>query len=47
VRERRRILPHKNNMLRNDNVVGGEIETPIAFVIREVSKENTSGGPRY
>jgi hypothetical protein len=34
-------------MLRDDNVVGSEIETPIAFVIREVSKENTSGGLRY
>jgi hypothetical protein len=28
-----------------DNVVGGEIETPIAFVISGVSKEDTMSGP--
>jgi hypothetical protein len=33
-------------MLRDDDVVGGEIETPEAFVISEVSKDNTSSGPR-
>jgi hypothetical protein len=29
----------------DDDVIGGEIETPIAFVIGRVSKEDTSGGP--
>jgi hypothetical protein len=28
----------------DDNVVGGDIKTPIAFVIGRVSKENISGG---
>jgi hypothetical protein len=36
----------KNNMSWDDDVVGGEIETPISFVIGRVSEENTSGGPR-
>jgi hypothetical protein len=30
----------------DDDVVGGEIKTPITFVVSGVSKENTSGGPR-
>jgi hypothetical protein len=30
---------------RDDNVVGGEIKTPITFVVSRVSEENTSGGP--
>jgi hypothetical protein len=30
----------------DDNVVGGEIKTPITFVVSGVSEENTSGGPR-
>jgi hypothetical protein len=29
---------------RDDNVIGGEIETPVAFVISGVSEENTYGG---
>jgi hypothetical protein len=29
----------------DDDVIGGKIETPIAFVIGRVSKEDTSGGP--
>jgi hypothetical protein len=29
----------------DDDVVGGEIKTPITFVVSEVSKENISGGP--
>jgi hypothetical protein len=29
----------------DDNVVGGEIKTPINFVVSGVSEENTSGGP--
>jgi hypothetical protein len=29
----------------DDNVVGGEIKTPITFVVSGVSEENTSGGP--
>jgi hypothetical protein len=34
----------KNNVPRDDDVVGGEIETPVAFVIGGVSEENTSSG---
>jgi hypothetical protein len=29
----------------DDNVIGGEIKTPIAFVIGRVSEDDTSGGP--
>jgi hypothetical protein len=29
----------------DDDVIGGEIKTPIAFVIDRVSEEDTSGGP--
>jgi hypothetical protein len=32
-------------MLGDDDVISGEIETPIAFVIGRVSEEDTSGGP--
>jgi hypothetical protein len=35
----------KNNMSEDDDVIGGEIKTPIAFVIGRVTKECTSGGP--
>jgi hypothetical protein len=35
----------KNNMSGDDNLVGGEIETPVSFMVSEVSEENTSGGP--
>jgi hypothetical protein len=35
----------KNNMLGDDDVVGGEIETPITFVISGVSEEDTASGP--
>jgi hypothetical protein len=31
-------------VLGDDDIVGGEIETLVAFVISGVSKENTSGG---
>jgi hypothetical protein len=34
-------------VLGDDNGVGGEIKTPITFVVSRVSKENTSGGPGY
>jgi hypothetical protein len=34
----------KNNMSRDDDIIGGEIETPVAFVICRVSEEGTSGG---
>jgi dihydrofolate reductase len=34
------------NMLRDDDFVGGEIKTPVTFVVSSVSKENTSGRPR-
>jgi hypothetical protein len=30
---------------RDDDIVGGVIETPVAFVIGGVSEENTSGEP--
>jgi hypothetical protein len=33
-------------MLRDDQAVCGEIKATIAFVIRGVAKEDTSGGPR-
>jgi hypothetical protein len=29
----------------DDNVVGGEIKTPVTFVVSRVSEKNTSGGP--
>jgi hypothetical protein len=29
----------------DDDVVGGEIETPLAFVIGRISEEGTSSGP--
>jgi hypothetical protein len=32
-------------MSRDNDVIGGEIETPVAFVIGRVSEEGTSGGP--
>jgi hypothetical protein len=35
----------KNNMLGDDDVVGGEIETLIALVIDGVSEEYTTSGP--
>jgi hypothetical protein len=34
----------KNNMLGDNNVVGGEIETLITFVISGVSEEETTSG---
>jgi hypothetical protein len=36
----------RNNMVGDDDVVGGEIKTLITFVISGVSEENTSGEPR-
>jgi hypothetical protein len=33
----------KNNMSGDNGVIGGEIETSIAFVIDRVSEEGTSG----
>jgi hypothetical protein len=36
----------KNNVSRDDDVVGGEIKTPVTFVVSGVSEENTSGEPR-
>jgi hypothetical protein len=36
----------KNNMSGDDDVIGGEIETLIVFVIGRVSEEDTSGGLR-
>jgi hypothetical protein len=29
----------------DNNIVGGEIETPVTFVISGVSKEDTTSGP--
>jgi hypothetical protein len=34
-------------MLEDDDIVGGEIETLIAFVIGRVSEKDTSGGPGH
>jgi hypothetical protein len=34
----------KNNMLGDDDVVSGEIKTPVTFVVSGVSEENTFGG---
>jgi hypothetical protein len=34
-------------MSRDDDVIGGEIKTPVTFVVSGVSRGNTSGGPRY
>jgi hypothetical protein len=36
----------KNNVSRDDNVVGGEMKALVTFVVSGVSEENTSGGPR-
>jgi hypothetical protein len=36
----------EDNMSGDDDVVGGEIETLVAFVIDRVSEENTFGGLR-
>jgi hypothetical protein len=47
--ERRRegeICLIKNNMSRDDDVVIGEIKTPVTFVVSGVSKENIYGAPR-
>jgi hypothetical protein len=33
-------------MSRDDNVVGGEMKTPVTFVVSGVFEENTSSGPR-
>jgi hypothetical protein len=34
----------KNNMSRDNDIVGGEIKTPLTFVTSGVSEENTSDG---
>jgi hypothetical protein len=34
----------KNNVSRDDDVVGGKIKTPIDFVMSGVSEKNTSSG---
>jgi hypothetical protein len=44
VRQRRGNLPHKNNVLGDDDAVSGEIKTPVTFVVSGVSEKNTSGG---
>jgi hypothetical protein len=31
-------------VLGDDDVVGGEIKTPVTFMISKISKKNTSGG---
>jgi hypothetical protein len=36
----------KNNISRDNDIVGCEIKTPVTFVFSGVSEENTSGGPR-
>jgi hypothetical protein len=32
-------------MSRDDDIIGGEIKTPLTFMVSGVSEENTSGGP--
>jgi hypothetical protein len=32
---------------RDDDVISGDIKTPVTFVVSRVSEENTSSGPRY
>jgi hypothetical protein len=44
--QQRERLHHQNNMLGDDDVVGGEIETLIALMIGGVSKEYTTSEPR-
>jgi hypothetical protein len=34
----------KNNVSGDDDVVGGEIKTPVTFVVNGVFEKNTSGG---
>jgi hypothetical protein len=36
----------KINVLRDNDVVGGEIKTPVTFVVSGLSEENIAGGPR-
>jgi hypothetical protein len=36
----------KDNVSRDDDVIGGEIKTSVTFVVSGVSEQNTSGGPR-
>jgi hypothetical protein len=43
-RQRREKLPHQKQHVRDNDVVGGEIETPIALVISGVSEEYTMSG---
>jgi hypothetical protein len=38
-------LPHKNSVSRDNDAVGGDIKTLVAFVISGLSEENTSGRP--
>jgi hypothetical protein len=33
----------KNNLSEDDNVIGGEIKTPVTFVVNGVSEENIFG----
>jgi hypothetical protein len=33
-------------VLRDDDVVGDEIKTPVTFVVNRISEENIFGGPR-
>jgi hypothetical protein len=35
----------KINVLRDNDVVGGEIKTPVTFVVSGLSEENIAGGP--
>jgi hypothetical protein len=37
----------RNNVLGDDDVVDGEIETPVAFLVDGVSEKNTFGGLGY
>jgi len=43
--ERKRILI-KDDVSRDENLISGEIQTPITFVVGGISKEHTKGGAR-
>jgi hypothetical protein len=36
----------EDDVTRDDDAVGGEVQTPIPLVVRGVAKEETSGGAR-
>jgi hypothetical protein len=36
----------KDNVTRDDDAVGGEVQTPVPLAVRRVAKEEASGGAR-